>query len=112
MNGEEMKNKLEALVGNEAFLADLQKAESKDDLQNVMKKYGVELTKEEVDAFASEIEKILSSEEMQDNDLEQVSGGVIGPWQIITFTYSVGKDFWKKCWSWGKQFANWEDGKR
>ena len=111
MNSEEMKNKLEALVENEAFVADLKQAESKGDLQNVMKKYGIDLTREEVDAFASEIEKILSNEDMEDTDLEKVSGGV-DLWSIITFTWSVGKDFWKKCWKWGKQFANWEDGRK
>ena len=36
MNSEEMKNKLEALVENEAFVADLKQAESKDDLQNLV----------------------------------------------------------------------------
>ena len=112
MNNQDLISKLGALADNEAFIADLKSAESKNDLQNVLAKYGIDLTREETDVFASEIEKILTGREVSEAELEQVSGGVAAGWIIITQAIDWGKEIWKKCWSWGKKFANWEDKQR
>ena len=110
MGGEELKKKLEALVEDEAFLSELKQADSKNDLQTTLCKYGIKLNEEEVDAFAGEIEKQLASDEVSESDLEQVSGGVTA-WAIFGAVVSWGKDIWKKCWGWGKKFVNFEDKK-
>ena len=110
MKAEELKTKLEGLAENEAFIADLKKVESKDDLQEALAKYGIDLTKEETDAFAADVEKIMENDEISEDSLEQVSGGAgVSPFDIFKTVVSWGKDIWKKCWGWGKKFANWED---
>lgn len=111
MDNAEMKKKLEELVDNEAFIADLKKVDGKDDLQKVLAAYGMELTKEEIDIFTAEVEKILEGDEIPEDELEQVSGGV-GGWDIFKTVVSWGKDIWKAAWKLGKKFANWEDKRK
>ena len=55
MTNEEKIVLLEKLTDNDAFLADIAKAESKDQLQEVFANYGLELTRDEVDAFVAKL---------------------------------------------------------
>ena len=107
MGTENLKEKITGLLENEAFKAELKNAESKDDLQKTFAKFGVDLTREEVDALASQIEMSLSNDELPIEQLEQVAGG-----GLLGDLWGIAKDVWGGCWKKGKQFANWEDGKR
>ena len=55
MTNEEKIALLEKLADNDAFLADIAKAESKDQLQEAFANYDLELTCEEVDAFVAKL---------------------------------------------------------
>lgn len=110
MKDEELKKKLEELAENEEIISELRQVESKDDLQKTLNKFGIDFSREEIDCFAEGIEKILSSDEMYENELEQVSGGfAISGFTIISSAISWGKSIWKAAWKLGKKFANWED---
>ena len=105
MGTENLKEKITGLLENEAFKTDLKNAESKDDLQKTFAKYGVDLTREEVDVLASQIEMSLSNDELPSEQLEQVAGGGLRDF------YEVLKEVCSWGWKRGRQFANWEDGK-
>ena len=75
MGTENLEEKIAGLLENEAFKAELKNVKGKDDLQKTFAKFGVDLTQEEVDALASQIEMSLSNDELSIEQLEHVAGG-------------------------------------
>lgn len=77
MSNEEMSQKLEELASNESFIEALKKAENKDDIRKTFSAFGVDMTDEEVDSFMAEAEKMFENDEISEEGLEQVSGGLL-----------------------------------
>ncbi|MBQ3011723.1 MAG: hypothetical protein IJD81_11080 [Oscillospiraceae bacterium] len=75
-----MNNNLEALVSNEEFLNKLADCSSAVEMQNIFSEYGAEVSLEEIEAMRKIIEN-MDSDELNEDSLENVSGGVcvIGP---------------------------------
>ena len=115
MEPNDMKQRVEELLQDEAFISDLKKASSKKDLQEVFKKYGLTLDREEIDAFVALIESFSHSEDsLSEEQLDNVAGGrlpsvAVTPWSWFSVVYSVGKSIWEKAWEFGKKFSDWED---
>ena len=111
MTNEEKIVLLEKLTDNDAFLADIAKAESKDQLQEVFANYGLELTRDEVDAFVAKLNSTASGE-LNEDSLDDVAGGVsvTALWVFSTAAKGI-KKIAKTCWNAGKKLANWEDGR-
>ena len=107
MTNEEKIVLLEKLTDNDAFLADIAKAESKDQLQEVFANYGLELTCEEVDAFVAKLNNE-TADELNEDALEDVAGGVDAAWVFKTAGKAI-KKVAKFCWNAGKKLADWED---
>lgn len=66
----ENQEKLQALESNGEFQKSLENAETPDDVQRIMAQYGVEMSVEEIRQMIQEPEG-----ELQETDLEDVSGG-------------------------------------
>ena len=73
---EELKNKLEPILKDEAFLKLLQDAETEDAVKALFADKGIDLSDEEVASFLDAI--LLPEEgELSDEALEEVAGGLI-----------------------------------
>lgn len=102
---EEKLNKIEALANDEKFIDQMKKASSKEDLQRVFAEFGVDLTREEIDAIAEAIEKMMS-DELNENDLENAAGGV-SALAILGWAWKGAKAIAKPCFKAGVRFTNW-----
>lgn len=98
---------LDKLVENEEFLNAYHKVEAKTELQELFAKYGVELSKEEIDAFVSAVN---GNEELDETSLDAVAGGV-EPLTIFKWAWGVVKKTGKWAWNKGRQLANWENSR-
>lgn len=106
MTESEKKLKIEELSKSPAFLEAMKAAESKADIQRVFQENGLELSREEVDAFVVLSEKELS-DELDIQELENVAGGV-DPLTVLTWAWKGTKAIAKYCWRAGKKFYDWE----
>lgn len=108
MDKEERSKKLVEIISDGEKLAVLNGAASKEELQESLKQYGVELAEEEVDSFINEMNQLArEGEELDASSLEAVSGGAgITGWTVITTAYSWGKDWIKAGWNVGKWAAS------
>jgi predicted ribosomally synthesized peptide with nif11-like leader len=72
-----MKEKLNELLQDEAFLQKLLAADSDTDVQTLLSENGVELTVAEIATIKTGVEARISSdnEELSEEDLENVAGG-------------------------------------
>lgn len=100
---------MEQLTENEAFLAAYQKVESKGELQQLFAQYGVELEKEEVDAFVDALKG--TGDELDAEALDNVAGGAYGPEDIFGWAWSIVKKTGKWAWNKGRELANWENSR-
>ena len=108
MNVTEKQERIEALSKDAAFLEEMKGAAGKDDIQKIFAKYGLDLNREEVDAFVTLAERELSGE-LSDTDLENVAGGAgFGPDKVFEWAWKGTKAIAKWCWNAGRKFANWE----
>ena len=82
----DVMKKLEALQDNEAFVQEMAMVNSSEELQEVLKKHGVELTMAEIEELVTLVSK-QSEGELSDADLDDISGGV------ILFPISEGKGY-------------------
>lgn len=108
MTLEEKAIALNKLVENEEFLNAYHKVESKNELQQLFAQYGVELEKEEVDAFVSALNG--GNEELDENALDNVSGGV-DPVTVFKWAWGIVKKTGKWAWEKGRELANWENSR-
>lgn len=109
MTNQEKNVLLEQLAENEAFLSAFAKVESKDQLQELLKNNGLELTCEEVDAFVAKLDEAVGGE-LNEENLDDVAGGLaITAGTIFTVSYKAIKKVGKVAWKLGKKLANWED---
>lgn len=108
MNLEEKALALNALTENEEFLNAYRKVESKDELQKLFAQYGVELEREEIDAFVSALNG--GNEELDEAALDNVAGGV-GPATVFKWAWGIVKKTGKWAWEKGRQLANWENSR-
>lgn len=72
---------LSAVFSNEAFKAEAQTLKSLEDLQNLLAKYDVQLSIEEVKELCAQIAeaaKVGDNDELTEDALENVAGGVWG----------------------------------
>lgn len=99
---------LDKLVENAEFMNTYHKVESKDGLQKLFAQYGVALEKEEIDAFVFALNS--SSEELDENTLDNVAGGV-DPMTIFGWAWGIVKKTGKWAWEKGRQLANWENSR-
>jgi len=104
---ESKETMINKLVEDGDFLEAMKKAESKDDIKAVFSQFGLELSNEEIDGFTKMIEKDLAGEELGDEELETVSGGV-SRLQVLTWMYKGAKAVAKICFKAGQKFADWE----
>ena len=109
MTDTEKREKLEALSDNEAFLEAMKAAEGKEAVQKVFAEHGLDLTREEVDAFVLLAERELSGE-LSEEDLESIAGGASGvkAEKVFEWAWKATKAIAKWCWNAGRKFANWE----
>ena len=105
MTNEKKALLLEELSENEAFLAEMKEVSSKKDIQDLFAKYGLEMSREEVDMFVTTANASLT--ELDEANLEEVAGGV-DPFTVFVWAYNGTKVIAKKCWNAGRKFANWE----
>ena len=72
-----MNEKLDELLKDEAFIEKLLNQENDTDVQALLAENGIELTLSDISAIKSGIEARLSgNEELSEDDLENVAGGV------------------------------------
>lgn len=110
MTDAEKSKKLEELLNNEGFLQEIGNAESKEAVQKTFGNYGLDLTRDEVDAIL-EISKVAAEKgELDEKSLTNVSGGWGGaPGWIIGTALNLVKFIWKGAGKLGRELANWED---
>lgn len=110
MNDKQVK--FDALVENESFLEAMKAAEGKDDIKRIFSEFGLDLSKDEINAFTAMTERALS-EELTADDLESVAGGAIDidPFKVFEWAWKGTKKIAKKCWNAGRKFANWEQNR-
>ena len=109
MTEAEKQKKLEVLSNDPAFLEAMKNVAGKDDIKKVFSEYGLDLTKEEVDAFVFLAEKEISGE-LSDAELENVAGGAkdYDAMDVFGWAWKGTKAIAKWCWKAGRSFANWE----
>lgn len=71
------KEKLEELMNDESFAEGWGKAETKEDILQLLAKQGIEVPADNLDSVLEEIPDIKSDEELSDDNLEEVAGGSI-----------------------------------
>lgn len=109
MNDEKKAQLLEELSENSEFLAEMQGITSKQGIQDLFSRYGLELSHEEVDAFVETTYAAL--DELDESKLEQVAGGIaweVGAATVFWWAIKGTAKIAKKCWNAGRKFANWE----
>ena len=109
MNDEAKSIKLKELLQNTKFLGEMEQTNSVEELKQVFNKNGLDLSIEEIKAFAKAMATMhKTDEEISESDLEAVAGGFGGfaGWVIMT-AYSILKDTGKAAWNFGKKCANW-----
>ncbi len=81
------QEKLASLMENEQFTAEMEKAESAEQFQEVLARYGVELSLEEIQREMKQAEEAAenSEGELSEDALEDVAGGVRGIGGCIRF---------------------------
>lgn len=83
----EIKNRMMQLVEQDEFLEAAQKANSTEDVQQLLSSYGIELTVEEVSAFAQigkeTIQHMKESDELDEEMLDTVAGGKFKPLKFL-----------------------------
>lgn len=100
--------KLQQLVAEDAFLNSLDNLKSMDDLNDFLLQHGIELTKEELVNFVQSAGKYEKTDDLSEDDLEKVSGGVT-PEVIFGWMWKGGKSVAKKFFQWGQEFAKLEE---
>lgn len=81
MNQEEKIAKIQEVLADKDFIAKVMEMENPEEVQKAFQAKGIELTLEEIEDAKKEIGNRLEnadSEEISDEQLEQVAGGVIG----------------------------------
>ena len=101
----ERKLKLEEILSNEQLMKIIGKVETKREMQQVFADNGLKLSDEEIDGFINMMNHLCSAEELNSDELAQVSGGV-APWAIFVFSYNIISKFAKKFWNLGRDFAD------
>lgn len=97
---------LEKLAANKDFLNAVASTNCKDELQKVFHDFDLEMSRDEIDAFILMMEASVS-EELSDDVLDQVSGGVSAK-DVFGWAWNGAKAVAKTAWSLGKKFADWE----
>lgn len=106
MNSEKQK-KLEELFRNESVVNKLEQSNTTEELRAALSSYGIELTKEEVEALARSFAAAYAAKgEMTDQELASVSGGVGAEW-VFSFVWGVVKETGKAAWNFGRKCATW-----
>ncbi len=96
---------LEELFANEAFVEKLNQVEGKNQLQALFAENGVDLSRDEVDQLVAEVQNYdADQDELDDTQLENVSGGAITVSKLIGYCIKAVKIGWKA----GKKFYDWE----
>ena len=87
MNREELTEKLNELMEDQQFAEKLGAAESVEDMVRVLGEYGVTVTPEELDGMLTAVP---AGGELSEEDLENVSGGLIYPRWLILLAFKLG----------------------
>ncbi len=107
MTDVQKEEKINQLIENGLFLQAMKEAKSKEDLQEIFKKFGLAMSRDDIDEFVLLAEKSL--DEFCEEDLETVAGGSgVGAVTVFYWAWKATKAIAKKCWNAGKRFANWE----
>ena len=104
MQEQERKRKLEEILGNEQLMKQISNTETKDEMQQLFADNGLPLSNEEIDGFINIMNTISSSEELNSDELAQVSGGV-DPFTIFSLSWGIISKIAKPCWRAGVWFA-------
>ncbi len=84
-----MEKKIEALFGNQEFVEKLAAMETIDDMAEALQAEGVEITANELEAALVRAQKVQDGE-MSEDDLDNVSGGIITPLLIAAGSAAFG----------------------
>ena len=87
MNREELTERLNELVEDRQFAKALGAAESVEDMVRLLGEYGVNVTAEELEGLAASVP---AGGELSEEDLENVSGGLIYPRWLILLAFKLG----------------------
>ena len=104
MNNQDKAIKLAEILEDSEIMKNISNAESKEEMQKIFSENGLELTNYEVDSFI----KMMNSDnndEISEETLESVSGGVVDAVWIFTTSYKGVKAVAKTCWNAGKWVA-------
>lgn len=106
MNDQEKSHKLEKILSDATLVKRLYNAADKADMQAIFSEFGLELTSDEVDAFIRMMNAATTGdEEISEEQLEEVTGGVAAVWILETafkIIFKIAKPIWKA----GKWLAN------
>ena len=69
--------KASELLQSKAFLSELQMVDNDSDCQKLFRKYGVELSIDDIQKMVEESQKALANPELAEDQLEEVTGGIL-----------------------------------
>lgn len=104
MNTQERINKLTNFLSNETIMKKIANAETKIDMLDIFVDNGIEMTMDELDILIS-IMNSNNNNEISEDELEMVSGGVVGAGTIFAEAWNGISLIAKACWEAGKWFA-------
>lgn len=99
----------ENLAQNKEFLQAVAAATGKDELQSIFARFGLELTREEIDGIVKMLNASVG-DELGADDLDQVNGGSIEAVTVFEWAWKGIKAVSKTAWNWGRKLAEWEKG--
>lgn len=77
MNNDAKMKRLEELLNNDTFLNELKTVSSVEAFQKKLKENGLDMTEDEVSQFCEDVLKLTDAQELDEEQLEKVSGGII-----------------------------------
>lgn len=83
--------KIKELFGNEEFVKKIEGLESPAEMSAVFKEYGVEMSEDDMAEFMKAAMKKESGEELGEEALEDVNGGLIG---LLNWTWNRAVNYW------------------
>lgn len=103
-----MISKIQQLENNESFLRELDAISTPDELSGLLKGYGVELSRSEMNAIFAQASVLSCGDELDDETMDMVAGGVawaalagkVGWWLVKTVAVWAVKKGVQKVMGW------------
>ena len=89
MSEKELDNKIIELMKDNAFIEELTKKTTPEDIQNLLASKGITCTLDEIKQSAKKLKEQIDSKELSEDDLAAVSGG-----GVFDLLRSAASEFW------------------